>query len=127
VFALPRPVVLVELDMVDAVRAQAAAVDDEGRPVPVAVVEGDTDRRLDLDGRIGVGSADVLSADLGGERDVGGTIWRAHGADVRGGHRRRQAPLLGAEDHDESADRQREDQNQDGCSQLFRPALHPPE
>src|SRR5205814_9566591 len=127
VFALRRSVVLVELDMVEAVSAQAVVVDDEGRPVPAGVVEGDADRRLDLDRRVVVGSANVVGADLAGDRDVGSTIWRAYGTNVRGGHRRRQAPLLGAQDHDESADSQREDQTQAGSSQLLCPAPHPPE
>jgi hypothetical protein len=34
---------------------------------------------------------------------------------------------LGAEEHHEPADRQREDQDKDGSGQLFGPVLHPTE
>ena len=64
--ALTSPVVLVKLDVVEAGVAQTVVLDDEGRAIPPRVVERDADRRLDLDGRIVVGPADVLSADLGG-------------------------------------------------------------
>ena len=127
VLPLPGPIVLVELDVVEAVGAQAVVVDDKGRAVPMRVVERHAGGRFELDGGIIGGTADVVGADLAAEWDVGGAIRRAHGTYVRGGHRRRQAALLGAEDHDQPADSQREDQNQGGSSQLLGPAPHPPE
>src|ERR1700694_2348322 len=120
-------IVLVELHVVEAAVTQAAVVDDEDRAVPVRVVQRDPDGRLELDGWIVRGPADIVGADLAAQRDIGGAIQRAYGTDMRGGHRGRQASLLGAEDQGETADRQREGQHQDGSGQLFGPVLHPPE
>jgi hypothetical protein len=46
---------------------------------------------------------------------------------MRSSHGRGQAALLGAKEHHEAADCQREDQNQDGSGELFAPVFHPPE
>ena len=99
----------------------------EGRAVPVRGVERYPNRRFNLDARVLLRPADVIGAELAAKRDVDRTIHRADGPDVGGRHGRGQPILLGAEDHDEPADRKRKDQHQDGSGQLFGPAFHPPE
>ena len=110
--------------MIEAVVAQPAIVDDESRAIPLRVVQRHPDGRLELDGGVVGGSADIVGADLAAEWDVGRALGRAHGPDMSSGHRRGQASLLSAEDHNEAAHRQREDQHQDGSGHLFGPVLH---
>ena len=111
--------------MVEAVVAQALDLDDEGRVIPMRVVQRHPYGRLELDGGVLGGTADVVDADLAAQWDVGGAIGRADGTNMSGGHRCSQSSLLGAEDHNEAADREREDEHQDGSGHLFGPVLHP--
>ena len=91
------------------------------------VVQRHPYRRLELDGGVVGWPADVVGVDLAAQWNVGGAIGRAHGTNMRGGHRCGQSSLLGAEDHNEAADREREDQHQDGSGHLFGPVRHPSE
>ena len=124
---LSDPLVLIEIDVVEAVVAQAVVIDDEGRAVPMRVVQRHPYRRLELDDGVLDRPAHVVGVDLAAQWDVDGAIGRADGTDMSGGHRCRQASLLGAEDHNEAADREREDEHQDGSGHLFGPVLHPSE
>ena len=110
--------------MIEAVVAQPAIVDDESRAIPLRVVQRHPYGRLELDRGVLSGTADVVGADLAAHWDIGGAIGRAHGTNMSSGHRRGQASLLSAEDHNEAAHRQREDQHQDGSGHLSGPVLH---
>jgi hypothetical protein len=125
VLTLTGPVILIELDVVEAVIPESAIGHDKRRAIPSRRAEADG--RLELDGRILVRPADVIGADLAAYRHVDGAIRRAYGTDPGRSHGRGQAALLGTEHHDEPADSEREDQHQDGSRELFRPVLHPPE
>src|SRR5438067_3244863 len=57
---LPGPIVLVELDVVEAVGAQAVVVDDKGRAVPMRVVERHAGGRVELDRGIIGGAAGIV-------------------------------------------------------------------
>src|SRR5437588_11136474 len=124
VLALAGPFVLVELSVVEAVVAEAVVLDHERRPIPVRIVQRDPNRRLERDGWVVGGPADVVGADLATQRNVGGPVWRTDRADVGDRQARGKAALLCPQEEEEATDGGSEDQHQERPGKLLSPALH---